>query len=334
MSQNQTKRILVAGGGGFIGGHLAGSLLAQGHQVVVADIKNLDQWYQVHENAENNVLNLEEKESCYRVMEGCDEVYNLACNMGGMGFIEFNRALCMISVLINTHLLMGARDLGVKRFFYASSACVYPDYRQDDADVMALKESDAYPAQPEDGYGWEKLFSERMCRNFHEDFGSNVRVFRFHNVYGPFGTWVGGREKAPAALCRKVIEAVDTGNHEIEIWGDGEQTRSFMYIDDCISGMGRLMSSSHTEPLNLGRAELVSINGLLDIIEGIAGITLTRNYDLSKPQGVRGRNSDNALIQETLGWEPEVDLVTGLEKTYHWIKEQYERRKRGEVVVD
>ncbi len=334
MSQNQTKRILVAGGGGFIGGHLAGSLLAQGHQVVVADIKNLDQWYQVHENAENHVLNLEEKESCYRVMEGCDEVYNLACNMGGMGFIEFNRALCMISVLINTHLLMGARDLGVKRFFYASSACVYPDYRQDDADVMALKESDAYPAQPEDGYGWEKLFSERMCRNFHEDFGSNVRVFRFHNVYGPFGTWVGGREKAPAALCRKVIEAVDTGNHEIEIWGDGEQTRSFMYIDDCISGMGRLMSSSHTEPLNLGRAELVSINGLLDIIEGIAGITLTRNYDLSKPQGVRGRNSDNTLIQETLGWEPEVDLVTGLEKTYHWIKEQYERRKRGEVVVD
>jgi len=268
------------------------------------------------------------------VMEGCDEVYNLACNMGGMGFIEFNRALCMISVLINTHLLMGARDLGVKGFFYASSACVYPDYRQDDADVMALKESDAYPAQPEDGYGWEKLFSERMCQNFHEDFGLNVRVFRFHNVYGPFGTWVGGREKAPAALCRKVIEAADTGNHEIEIWGDGEQTRSFMYINDCVGGMARLMESGHSEPLNLGRAELVSINGLLEIIEGIAGIKLNRNYDLSKPQGVRGRNSDNTLIQEILGWEPEVNLATGLEKTYHWIKEQYERRKRGEVVVD
>ena len=330
----QHKRILIAGGGGFIGGHLAGSLLAKGHQVVVADIKRLDQWYQVHGEAENHVLNLEEKQACYEVMEGCDEVYNLACNMGGMGFIEFNRALCMISVLINTHLLMGARDLGVKGFFYASSACVYPDYRQDDADVMALKESDAYPAQPEDGYGWEKLFSERMCRNFHEDFGLNVRVFRFHNVYGPFGTWVGGREKAPSALCRKVIEAADTGNHEIEIWGDGEQTRSFMYINDCVGGMARLMESGHSEPLNLGRAELVSINGLLEIIEGIAGIQLNRNYDLSKPQGVRGRNSDNTLIQETLGWEPEVNLATGLEKTYHWIKEQYERRKRGEVVVD
>lgn len=330
----QHKRILIAGGGGFIGGHLAGALLAKGHQVVVADIKRLDQWYQVHGEAENHVLNLEEKQACYEVMEGCDEVYNLACNMGGMGFIEFNRALCMISVLINTHLLMGARDLGVKGFFYASSACVYPDYRQDDADVMALKESDAYPAQPEDGYGWEKLFSERMCRNFHEDFGLNVRVFRFHNVYGPFGTWVGGREKAPAALCRKVIEAADTGNHEIEIWGDGEQTRSFMYINDCVGGMARLMESGHSEPLNLGRAELVSINGLLEIIEGIAGIKLNRNYDLSKPQGVRGRNSDNTLIQETLGWEPEVNLATGLEKTYHWIKEQYERRKRGEVVVD
>ena len=330
----QHKRILIAGGGGFIGGPLAGSLLAKGHQVVVADIKRLDQWYQVHGEAENHVLNLEEKQACYEVMEGCDEVYNLACNMGGMGFIEFNRALCMISVLINTHLLMGARDLGVKGFFYASSACVYPDYRQDDADVMALKESDAYPAQPEDGYGWEKLFSERMCRNFHEDFGLNVRVFRFHNVYGPFGTWVGGREKAPSALCRKVIEAADTGNHEIEIWGDGEQTRSFMYINDCVGGMARLMESGHSEPLNLGRAELVSINGLLEIIEGIAGIQLNRNYDLSKPQGVRGRNSDNTLIQETLGWEPEVNLATGLEKTYHWIKEQYERRKRGEVVVD
>lgn len=330
----QHKRILIAGGGGFIGGHLAGSLLAKGHQVVVADIKRLDQWYQVHGEAENHVLNLEEKQACYEVMEGCDEVYNLACNMGGMGFIEFNRALCMISVLINTHLLMGARDLGVKGFFYASSACVYPDYRQDDADVMALKESDAYPAQPEDGYGWEKLFSERMCRNFHEDFGLNVRVFRFHNVYGPFGTWIGGREKAPAALCRKVIEAADTGNHEIEIWGDGEQTRSFMYINDCVGGMARLMESGHSEPLNLGRAELVSINGLLEIIEGIAGIQLNRNYDLSKPQGVRGRNSDNTLIRETLGWEPEVNLATGLEKTYHWIKEQYERRKRGEVVVD
>lgn len=330
---HEQKRILIAGGGGFIGGHLVGALLAQGHQVVTADIKELDQWYQVHDQAENVVLNLEEKDACYKVAEGCDDIYNLACNMGGMGFIEFNRALCMISVLINSHLLMAARDLGVKRYFYASSACVYPDYRQGDADVMALKESDAYPAQPEDGYGWEKLFSERMCVNFHEDFGVNARVFRFHNVYGPYGTWDGGREKAPAALCRKVIEAADSGNHDIEIWGDGEQTRSFMYIDDCLNGVARLMASDHTQPLNLGRAELVSINGLLDIIQGFAGIELNRKYDLSKPQGVRGRNSDNKLIQETLGWEPEVDLATGLEKTYHWIKEQYDRRKSGESVV-
>lgn len=330
---HEQKRILIAGGGGFIGGHLVGALLAQGHQVVTADIKELDQWYQVHDQAENVVLNLEEKDACYKVAEGCDDIYNLACNMGGMGFIEFNRALCMISVLINSHLLMAARDLGVKRYFFASSACVYPDYRQGDADVMALKESDAYPAQPEDGYGWEKLFSERMCVNFHEDFGVNARVFRFHNVYGPYGTWDGGREKAPAALCRKVIEAADSGNHDIEIWGDGEQTRSFMYIDDCLNGVARLMASDHTQPLNLGRAELVSINGLLDIIQGFAGIELNRKYDLSKPQGVRGRNSDNKLIQETLGWEPEVDLATGLEKTYHWIKEQYDRRKSGESVV-
>ncbi|MFP6879973.1 MAG: NAD-dependent epimerase/dehydratase family protein [Roseibacillus sp.] len=329
---DEQRRILIAGGGGFIGGHLAKGLLKQGHQVVIADIKALDQWYQVHDGAENHVLNLEQKDTCFQMMEGCDDVYNLACNMGGMGFIEFNKALCMISVLINSHLLMSARELGVKRYFFASSACVYPDYRQGDADVMALKESDAYPSQPEDGYGWEKLFSERMCVNFHEDFGMNVRVFRFHNVYGPFGTWAGGREKAPAALCRKVIEAAETVNRDIEIWGDGEQTRSFMYIDDCVDGIARLMDSDHTQPLNLGRAELVSINGLLDIIQGFAGIELNRKYDLSKPQGVRGRNSDNTLIQETLGWEPEVDLATGLEKTYHWIKEQHDRRKRGELV--
>jgi nucleoside-diphosphate-sugar epimerase len=330
---DEQRRILIAGGGGFIGGHLAKELLEQGHQVVTADIKALDQWYQVHDGAENHVLNLEQKDTCFQVMEGCDDVYNLACNMGGMGFIEFNKALCMMSVLINTHLLMSARELGVKRYFFASSACVYPDYRQGDADVMALKESDAYPSQPEDGYGWEKLFSERMCVNFHEDFGMNVRVFRFHNVYGPFGTWDGGREKAPAALCRKVIEAAETVNRDIEIWGDGEQTRSFMYIDDCVDGIARLMASEHTQPLNLGRAELVSINGLLDIIQGFAGIELNRKYDLSKPQGVRGRNSDNTLIQETLGWEPKVDLATGLEKTYHWIKGQHDRRKRGESVL-
>ena len=327
------KRILVGGGGGFIGGELVRVLLERGHEVVVADIKPLDEWYQLHEGAENHSINLEERENCLKVMEGCGEVYNLACNMGGMGFIESNRALCMLSVLINTHMLMAAREQGVDKFFYSSSACVYPDYRQEETDVAALKESDAYPAVPENGYGWEKLFSERLCKHFEEDFGMNVRVYRLHNVYGPDGTWDGGREKAPAALCRKVIEAQDTGNMEIEIWGDGEQTRSFMYIDDCITGIDKLMASEYTDPLNLGRSELVSINGLLDIIEGIAGVRLKRRYNLDAPQGVRGRNSDNTLIQQVLGWEPEVDLATGLEKTYHWIREQYMRRKRGERVV-
>ncbi len=327
------KRILVGGGGGFIGGELARVLLERGHEVVVADIKPLDEWYQRHEDAENHSLNLEGRENCLEVMEGCEEVYNLACNMGGMGFIESNRALCMLSVLINTHMLMAAREHGVNKFFYSSSACVYPDYRQEETDVAALKESDAYPAVPENGYGWEKLFSERLCKHFEEDFGMNVRVYRLHNVYGPDGTWDGGREKAPAALCRKVIEAQDTGNMEIEIWGDGEQTRSFMYIDDCITGIDKLMASDFTSPLNLGRSELVSINGLLDIIEGIAGVQLKRRYNLSAPQGVRGRNSDNTLIKEVLDWEPEVDLATGLEKTFYWIKEQYLRRKSGERVL-
>ena len=233
------KRILIAGGGGFIGGFMARHLLGQGHQVVVADIKPLDAWYQLHQEAENHVLNLEEKGACYQVTEGCDEVYNLACNMGGMGFIESNKLLCMLSVLINTHLLMACRDLHVGKYFYSSSACAYAGHLQTDTEVTALKESDAYPADPEDGYGWEKLFSERMCRHFREDYGMHTRIARFHNVYGPFGTWTGGREKAPAAMCRKALEAKFSGNHEIEIWGDGEQTRSFMYIDDCVDGSSR-----------------------------------------------------------------------------------------------
>ncbi len=327
------QKILIAGAGGFIGGHLAKSYLAQGHQVVAVDIKPVTEWYQLHDGAENLTLNLEEKESCYRVTEGCDQVYNLACNMGGMGFIESNRSLCMLSVLINTHMLMAARDHGVKDFFYSSSACVYPDYKQSDAEVIALKEKDAYPAMPENGYGWEKLFSERLCKNFEEDFGFLSKVYRFHNVYGPYGTWDGGREKAPAAMCRKVIECVDRDELEMEIWGDGEQTRSFMYIDDCLTGIDKLMVSDITDPLNLGRSELVTINGLLDIVENIAGVKVKRNYNLDAPQGVRGRNSDNTEIKQKLGWEPEVDLVTGMEKTYHWIKEQYERRKVGDSVV-
>jgi nucleoside-diphosphate-sugar epimerase len=328
-----SKKVLVAGGGGFIGGQLAKVHLERGNEVLVTDIKPVEQWYQNHEGADNIQANMEEKDTCYRVMEGCDEVYNLACNMGGMGFIENNRSLCMLSVLINTHMLMAAKDMGVKDYFYSSSACIYPDFKQTDAAVIALKEEDAYPAMPENGYGWEKLFSERLCKNFEEDFGFISKVYRFHNVYGPYGTWDGGREKAPAAMCRKVIECMDSGKLEMEIWGDGEQTRSFMYIDDCITGIDKLMTSDCTDPLNLGRSELVTINGLLDIVEDIAGVKVKRNYNLDAPQGVRGRNSDNTLIQEKLGWEPEIDLRTGMEKTFHWIKEQYDRRKAGDSVV-
>jgi len=328
-----SKKILIAGGGGFIGGHLAKEMTSRGHTVRVVDIKPLDQWYQQVDQAENIVANLEEKDACFRAAEGCDEVFNLACNMGGMGFIENNRALCMLSILINTHLLMAAREHGVKKYLYSSSACVYAAGKQTDTAVTALKEEDAYPAMPEDGYGWEKLFSERMCKHFEEDFGMNVRVVRFHNVYGPEGTWRGGREKAPAALSRKIIEAKRNNDLKIEVWGDGEQTRSFMYIDDCITGLDKLMNSDFSDPLNLGRSELVSINQMIDMISEIAGVEVERVHNLDAPQGVRGRNSDNTLILEKLGWEPEVDLRTGLAKTYAWIEEQVEKDARGESVI-
>ena len=328
-----SKKILIGGGGGFIGGHLAKSLLERGYEVRVVDVKPLNQWYQINEGAENIVANLEEKEACFSATEGCDEVYNLACNMGGMGFIENNKALCMLSILINTHLLMAAKEHKVKKYLYSSSACVYAADKQTDTAVTALKEADAYPAMPEDGYGWEKLFSERMCKHFEEDFGMQVRVVRFHNVYGPDGTWRGGREKAPAALCRKIIEAKKSDNLSIEVWGDGEQTRSFMYIDDCITGLDKLMESDFSDPINLGRSEMVSINELIDMISDIADVKVERNHDLNAPQGVRGRNSDNSLILEKLGWEPEVDLKTGLEKTYAWIEDQIAREARGESVI-
>lgn len=328
-----SKKILIGGGGGFIGGHLAKSLLERGFEVRVVDVKPLDQWYQINEGAENIVANLEEKEACFSATEGCNEVYNLACNMGGMGFIENNKALCMLSILINTHLLMAAKEHKVKKYLYSSSACVYAADKQTDTAVTALKEADAYPAMPEDGYGWEKLFSERMCKHFEEDFGMQVRVVRFHNVYGPDGTWRGGREKAPAALCRKIIEAKKSDNLSIEVWGDGEQTRSFMYIDDCITGLDKLMESNFSDPINLGRSEMVSINELIDMISDIAEVKVERNHDLNAPQGVRGRNSDNSLILEKLGWEPEVDLKTGLAKTYAWIEDQIAREARGESVI-
>jgi GDP-D-mannose 3',5'-epimerase len=259
-------------------------------------------------------------------VRGAARVYNLAADMGGMGFIENNKALCMLSVLINTHLLQASVEAGVERYFFASSACVYAADKQERPDDPALRETDAYPAMPEDGYGWEKLFSERMCRHFREDFGLTTRVARYHNVYGPLGTFEGGREKAPAALCRKIAEAKLSGKHEIEVWGDGEQTRSFMYIDDCVHGTKAILGSEIIEPINLGSSELVTINQMIDIIEGIAGIEVKRNHDLSAPQGVRGRNSDNTLIQKELGWEPSVPLADGLEKTYAWIYDQLESR--------
>ena len=295
----KTKKIVICGGGGFIGGHLVADLLKQGHRELRAvDIKPLDEWYQVFNNVENLQLDLQDKAACEQAVRGAALVYNLAADMGGMGFIENNRALCMLSVLINTHLLMAARKFGVERFFYASSACVYAADKQVSPDVVALKESDAYPAMPEDGYGWEKLFSERMCRHFREDFQVATRVARFHNVYGPHGTYDGGREKAPAAISRKVIQAKLSGKHEIEIWGDGHQTRSFMYIDDCLKGMQDIMHSEILEPINLGSSELVTINGLVDLVEDIADIKLKRSYNLQAPKGVNGRNSDNTLIRK------------------------------------
>ncbi len=316
------QKIVVCGGGGFIGGHLVADLLRQGATVRSIDVKPLDEWYQLFPDADNQQLDLREKQSCITAVDGCDLVYNLAADMGGMGFIENNKALCMLTVLINTHLAMAANDAGVKRFFYASSACVYAADKQTDPNVTALKEADAYPAMPEDGYGWEKLFSERMLRHFREDFALTTRMARYHNVYGPHGTYDGGREKAPAAICRKVIAAKLSGNQEIEIWGDGKQTRSFMWIDDCVKGTQMIMQGDFVDAINLGSSELVSINQLVDIAEEIAGVKLTRRYNLSAPKGVNGRNSDNTLIQEVFKWEPSTRLRDGLEKTYRWIHDQ------------
>jgi len=324
------QKVVVCGGGGFIGGHLVGDLLRKGAQVRCVDVKPKCEWYQVHPDAENIVADMNLRDAAFAATKGMDTVINLACNMGGMGFIELNKGLCMISVLINTHLLMGARESGTcKRFFYASSACVYNADKQREKKVETfLKEEDAYPAMPEDGYGWEKLFSERMCRHFREDFKVPTRVARFHNVYGPFGTWDGGREKAPAAICRKVIAAKMSGKHEIEIWGDGQQTRSFMYISDCLKGI-YMITESETwhDPINLGSSEGVTINQLVDIVEDIAGIKLKRKYNLNAPKGVNGRNSDNTLIKKVFGWEPSTRLRDGLEVTYRWIYDQMASRK-------
>jgi nucleoside-diphosphate-sugar epimerase len=314
--------VLVAGAGGFIGGHLAKRLSEEGATVVGADVKPLDEWCQIPDGVQPRCLDLSKLADCRQAVRGVDIVYNVAADMGGMGFIENHKADCMLSVLINTHLLLAARDAGVGRYFFASSACVYAADKQLDADVAALKEDDAYPAMAEDGYGWEKLFSERMCRHFAEDYGMQTRMARYHNVYGVKGCFQGGREKAPAALCRKIAEAALTGNHEIEIWGDGEQTRSFMYVDDCIEGTLRVAAGENPSPVNVGSSELVSINQLVSIIEDIAGITVSRKYNLDAPLGVRGRNSDNTMIRATYGWEPSITLHDGLERTYAWIYDQ------------
>ncbi|HKQ59707.1 MAG TPA: NAD-dependent epimerase/dehydratase family protein [Candidatus Polarisedimenticolaceae bacterium] len=320
----KNQLVVVAGGGGFIGGWLVRDLLRQGFtRVRAVDIKPADEWYQRFDAVENLQLDLQVRESCERACQGAHAVYNLAADMGGMGFIENNRCLCMLSVLINTHMLMAAQRLGVAKYFYSSSACVYNADKQRDFDVTALREEDAYPAMPEDGYGWEKLFSERMCRHFREDFGLHTRVARYHNVYGPHGTWEGGREKAPAAICRKVIQAKLEGRHDIEIWGDGNQARSFMYIDDCLKGTQMLMHSDVIEPLNIGSSELVSVNQLVDIVEQIAGLRLERRYKLDAPRGVNGRNSDNTMIQALMGWEPDTRLRDGMERTYAWIHDEY-----------
>jgi nucleoside-diphosphate-sugar epimerase len=326
-------RILVAGAGGFIGGQLVCELEKHGHHIRAVDRKPIASWYFCSPTAENLVCDLTGIQACRQATQSIKRVYNLASDTGGMGFIEHNKALCMLSVLINTHLLLASRDNDVQRFFFSSSACVYPDYRQRETGIEALKELDAYPAMCEDGYGWEKLFSERMCRHFREDFGLQTRIARYHNVYGPYGTWDGGREKAPAAISRKVAIAVVTGIHEIEIWGDGQQTRSFMYIDDCLKGSQMLMESDFVEPLNIGSDRMVSINQLVDIVEAIAGVKLKRTYKLDAPMGVRGRNSSNVLIRQAFQWAPSIDLESGMEKTYRWIYDQVKARAEGRQFV-
>ena len=320
--------VLITGAGGFIGHHLTKHLVELGYWVRGVDIKFPE--FEPSPAHEFELLDLRRWENCVRATAGVDEVFNLAANMGGIGFIEANKAVIMHdNVLINVHMLEAARVAGARRFLFTSSACVYPQYLQRQADVAPLKEEDAYPADPEDGYGWEKLFTERQCRHYAEDYGLDTRIVRFHNIYGPLGSYDGGREKSPAAICRKVALA-DEGA-EIEIWGDGNQTRSYCYIDDCVEGIVRLMRSAHRDPLNLGTDRLVTINDLVDIVARAAGKTLRRRHDLSKPQGVRGRNSDNVRLRAVLGWEPRVPLDEGMERTYRWIEGQLRAQGRSGV---
>tara|TARA_Y100001970_G_C14183119_1_gene830960 strand:+ start:698 stop:1690 length:993 start_codon:yes stop_codon:yes gene_type:complete len=323
-------KYLVCGAGGFIGGHLVNDLMKQGHEVICADVKPLEYWFQIFEKNKNYCLDLKEYDNCLKVSQGVDYIYNMACNMGGMGFIENNKAECMLSVLINTNLLRACLKNNIKKYFFSSSACVYNGQKQKETFVPGLKEEDAYPAEPEDGYGWEKLFSERMCRHFTEDFGLPTRVLRYHNVYGPLGTFDGGREKAPAALCRKIINAKINNHKEIEVWGDGEQTRSFMFIDDCLIGTQKLFNSDTSEVFNLGSDEQVSINQMIGMIEEISDFKVNKKYLLDKPKGVRGRSSDNTNLKNQLNWVPSVSLKDGLEKTYNWIYNQIKSKENSQ----
>ena len=320
----KNKKILIVGAGGFIGGHLVKRLLDDGNSIVATDIKPREYWFQEFEKAENHFsMDMKDIGNCRKVAKNIDYVFNMACNMGGMGFIENNKAECMQSVLINTNLLISCKETSVERYFFSSSACAYNKTKQKEVFIEGLRETDAYPADPEDGYGWEKLFSERMCRHFMEDYGLQVRVARYHNIYGPFGTYDGGREKAPAALCRKIIKAKKNNKNEIEVWGDGMQTRTFLYVDDCIEGTLRLFESNYSEPVNIGSDEQVSINQMIEIIEGISGVKkLNRIYQLDKPKGVRGRSSNNDLVKKILNWSYKIKLREGLKKTYNWISSE------------
>ena len=324
----KNKKILVVGAGGFIGGHLVKRLLNDENFIIATDIKPKEYWFQDFEKTKNYYsMDMKEIDNCRKVTKNVDYVFNMACNMGGMGFIENNKAECMQSVLINTNLLIASKENKVKRYFFSSSACAYNKNKQQDVFIKGLKEKDAYPADPEDGYGWEKLFSERMCRHFMEDYGIEIRIARYHNIYGPFGTYDGGREKAPAALCRKIINAKKNNEDKIDVWGDGKQTRSFLYIDDCIEGTIRLFESDYSEPVNIGSDEQVSINQMIDIIENISKVKkLKRDYQLDKPKGVRGRSSNNDLVKEVLNWSYEIKLKDGLKKTFDWMSNEISKR--------
>jgi GDP-D-mannose 3',5'-epimerase len=323
-------RYVVTGAGGFIGGHLVADLVRSGFDVRAVDVRPVERWHQRVPGAESLCLDLTDRAACQRAVDGATRVFNLAADMGGIGYIEANKARCMLNVLINTHLLLAARDAGVERYFYASSACVYAADKQSQPEVEGLSEDDAYPAMPEDGYGWEKLFSERMCRHFREDFGLETRVARFHNIYGPGCAFEGGREKAPAAICRKAAAARLGGERVIEIWGDGRQTRSFTYVDDCVDGTQLIADSDVADPLNLGSSEMVTIDQLVGLVEEVAGVCLKRRYARDAPQGVRGRSSDNTRIRAALGWEPTTSLATGIEATYRWI---YDQMRTGSPAV-